>query len=88
MKRVTFVLFIFIFTPYFAYTQAGYEISANLNKSKDTIAYLTYYQFDKTFIKDTCFTAKNGKIIFKGKSKLDTGIYSIVSQQKTIYFKL
>lgn len=86
MKKVTFVLLIFILTPYFAYTQAGYEIIANLNKNKDTIAYLTYYQFDKTFIKDTCFTAKNGKIIFKGKSKLDTGIYSIVSQQKTIYF--
>jgi hypothetical protein len=86
MKRVTFVLLIFILIPYFAYTQAGYEIIANLNKSKDTIAFLTYYQFDKTFIKDTCFTVKNGKIIFKGKSKLDTGIYSIVSQQKTIYF--
>ena len=86
MKRVTFVLLNFILSPFFAYTQVGYEIIVNLNKSKDTIAYLTFYQFDKTFIKDTCYSAKNGKIIFKGKTKLDTGIYSIVSQQKTIYF--
>jgi nicotinate-nucleotide adenylyltransferase len=33
----------------------------------DTLAYLTYYQMDKTYIKDTCTTIKNGKIIFEGK---------------------
>ena len=86
MKRLLLVIFIFNFFTNVAQSQTGYEIIVNLKNSKDTTAYLTYYQFDKTYIKDTCFVAKNGKFIFEGKSKLDTGIYSIVSQQKTIYF--
>jgi peroxiredoxin len=86
MKRLLLVIFIFNFFTNVAQSQSGYEIIVNLKNSKDTTAYLTYYQFDKTYIKDTCFVAKNGKFIFEGKSKLDTGIYSIVSQQKTIYF--
>lgn len=85
MKRFLVVL-IFNFLANIAYPQSGYEIIVNLNNSKDSIAYLTYYQFDKTYIKDTCLVAKKGRIVFKGKTKLDTGIYSIVSQQKTIYF--
>jgi hypothetical protein len=66
--------------------QSGYEIKIDLKHCKDTITYLTFYQFDKTLIKDTCRNIKNGKIIFKGKEKLDKGIYSLVSQQKSIYF--
>lgn len=66
--------------------QSGYDITINLRNCKDTLAYLTFYQFDKTLIKDTCTTIKDGKIVFKGKNKLDKGIYSLVSQQKSIYF--
>jgi thiol-disulfide isomerase/thioredoxin len=69
-----------------AVAQLGYEITINLKNCNDTLAYLTYYQFDKTLIKDTCTTIKNGKIVFKGKEKLDKGIYSLVSQGKSIYF--
>ncbi len=66
--------------------QSGYEIKIDLKHCKDSIAYLTFYQFDKTLIKDTCRNIKNGKIIFNGKGKLEKGIYSLVSQQKSIYF--
>jgi thiol-disulfide isomerase/thioredoxin len=66
--------------------QSDYEITINLKNCNDTLAYLTYYQMDKTMIKDTCTTIKNGEIIFKGKGKLDKGIYSLISQQKNIYF--
>jgi hypothetical protein len=38
--------------------QSGYEIKINLKHCKDTIAYLTFYQFDKTLIKDTCRNIK------------------------------
>ena len=85
MKKLLFFL-IFNFFANVAHSQTGYEIIVNLKSSNDTIAYLTYYQFDKTYIKDTCYVEKNRQFIFKGKTKLDTGIYSIVSQQKTIYF--
>jgi hypothetical protein len=78
--------FVFCFSAFYAHSQSGYEITINLKNCNDTIAYLTYYQFDKTLIKDTCTNIKNGKIVFKGKEKLDKGIYSLVSQQKSIYF--
>ncbi len=66
--------------------QTNYEITINLKNCKDTLAYLTFYQMDKTMIKDTCTSIKNGKIVFRGKGKLDKGIYSLVSQQKSIFF--
>lgn len=85
MKRII-VAIIFYFIANNMQAQTGYEITINLKNCKDSIAYLTYYQFDKTYIKDTCTAVKNGKIVFKGKNKLDKGIYSLVSQQKSIYF--
>lgn len=81
-----FLAIVFCFSTFYATSQAGYEITINLKNCNDSIAYLTYYQFDKTYIKDTCTHVKNGKFIFKGKGKLDKGIYSLVSQQKSIYF--
>ena len=84
MKKIFFLFFcLSVFT---SHAQNGYDITINLKNCKDTLAYLTFYQFDKTLIKDTCTTIKNGKIVFTGKTKLNKGVYSLVSQQKTIYF--
>jgi hypothetical protein len=85
MKKVVLGLILCLFSHYIK-AQSGYEITINLKNCKDTIAFLTYYQMDKTMIKDTCTKIKNGKIIFKGKQKLDKGVYSLVSQQKSICF--
>ena len=85
MKRF-FLAFVFCFSAIYAQSQSGYDITINLKNCNDTIAYLTFYQFDKTLIKDTCTTIKNGRIVFKGKNKLDKGIYTLVSQKKSIYF--
>ena len=85
MKKLLLVT-AFCFTSLYAVAQSGYEITINLKNCNDSLAYLTYYQFDKTLIKDTCTTIKNGKIVFNGKGKLDKGIYSLVSQAKSIYF--
>lgn len=76
----------FFFCSLFAAAQPGYEITIHLKNCPDTLAYLTYYQFDKTMIKDTCTSIKNGKIVFTGKKKLEKGVYSLVSQKKAIYF--
>lgn len=85
MKKLL-VAFIFYCTSFLATAQTGYEITIDLKNCNDTLAYLTFYRFDKTLIKDTCTTIKNGRIVFSGKTKLDTGIYSLVGQQKTILF--
>ena len=66
--------------------QKGYEVKINLKNCKDTLTYLTFYQFDKNMIIDTCTNIKNGKIIFNGNKNLDKGIYSLVGQGKSIYF--
>jgi len=66
--------------------QNSYDIKINLKHCKDSIAYLTFYQFDKNMIVDTCANIKNGKIEFNGKKKLYKGIYSLVGQGKSIYF--
>lgn len=83
-KLLSSILFLCI--SYYATAQSGYEISIELKNNKDTLAYLTYYQFKETYIKDTCTSIKNNKIIFKGKNKLDKGIYSLVSQDKKLLF--
>lgn len=81
-----FIVILLCFSSLITSAQSGYEISINLKNCTDSLAYLTFYRFDKTLIKDTCTTIKNGKIVFTGKTKLDKGIYSLVSQQKAILF--
>lgn len=85
MKRVLFGLVLCLFFSY-SHAQKGWEITIRLKNCKDSIAYLTFYQMDKTMVKDTCVSIKNDKIIFNGKGTLDKGIYSLVSQQKSILF--
>jgi alkyl hydroperoxide reductase subunit AhpC len=77
---------LFLLCAAVAQAQSGYHLKINLKNCKDSLVYLTFYQFDKTLIKDTCTHIKNGKIEFKGTGKLDRGIYSIVGQQKSILF--
>ena len=85
MKKITLSL-LFIFFIYSIKAQNAYDIKINLKNCKDTLAFLTFYQFDKNMIVDTCTQIKNGRIVFNGKKRLDKGIYSLVSQGKTIYF--
>lgn len=85
MKKVVLVFFLCV-ASIGVFAQSGYEIKIDLKNYKDNLAYLAYYQFDKTLIKDTCSTVQNGKIIFKGVSKLNTGIYAVVSKQKSLLF--
>lgn len=85
MKKLLLAV-VFCFSSLFTVAQSGYNITVTLQNCPDTLAYLTYYQFDKTLIKDTCTSIKNGKIVFTGKTKLEKGIYSLVSQKKAIYF--
>jgi hypothetical protein len=85
MKKLVFLLVV-LFSINSAKAQNAYDIKINLKNCKDTLAYLTFYQFDKNMIVDTCTTIKNGKIVFNGKKKLLKGIYSLVGQGKTIYF--
>ena len=85
MKKIILSL-LFLFFINTVKAQNAYDIKINLKNCKDTLAYLTFYQFDKNMIVDTCTQIKNGKIVFNGKKKLNKGIYSLISQGKSIYF--
>lgn len=85
MKKSFVILVLYLFSET-GLSQTGYQITINLKNCRDSIAYLTYYQFDKKYVKDSCTTIENGKIIFKGKNKLNKGIYSLLDQDKAVYF--
>lgn len=85
MKKMLLAV-VFCFSSLMTFAQAGYEIKIDLKNYKEDLAYLTYFQFDKTFIKDTCTSIRHGKIIFKGEENLPTGIYSLVNKQKALLF--
>ncbi|HSD05606.1 thioredoxin-like domain-containing protein [Flavobacterium sp.] len=78
--------FVLFFCFVFAQAQTGHEIKINLKNCKDTVAYLAFYQFDKLYIADTCKKVINGNIVFKGKKKLDKGVYFVYNQEKGNYF--
>src|SRR4051812_21573220 len=84
MKKL-FVLFSAIFLA--GGTQAqGYDIKINFKGCKDTMLFLVKYTFDQQYISDTAKNVKNGQIEFKGNKDLDKGVYTLVSQSKSIYF--
>ncbi len=75
-----------IVTTISAQTNQGHDIRINFKNCKDTVMYLAYYQFDKSYLADTCKKIVKDNIIFKGKNTLDRGVYYLVSQDKARYF--
>src|SRR6185436_18964290 len=69
-------------------TGGGYDIKINFKGCTDSLVYLVKYTFDQQYISDTCKKPKNGQIVFKGKKDLDRGVYTLVSEAKSIYFDL
>ncbi len=57
----------------------GYDIQVRVKGlgTKDT-CFLAYYYGDKQYIKDTAIADAKGLLVFKGKEKLDGGIYLVV----------
>ncbi len=87
MKKIILLLSsIAIFSAKAQAPQSGYDIKINFKGCTDTIVYLVKYQFDQQYIADSCKKIKNGQIVFKGKKDLDRGVYTLVSQEKSIYF--
>ena len=62
-----------------------YEIKVNVKGVKDSVLFLAIYTFDKQFLIDTAYKAKDGNYVFKKKRSLDKGMYMIISENKTKY---
>ncbi|MEO6302963.1 MAG: DUF4369 domain-containing protein, partial [Bacteroidia bacterium] len=86
MKKITLLLATVFILSASVKAQGGYDIKFNIKGCKDTMMYLVKYTFDQQYIADTCKKVKNGLVQFKGKKDLDKGVYTLVSQAKSIYF--
>jgi thiol-disulfide isomerase/thioredoxin len=86
MKKIllSFTLLSIISTTY---SQAGHDIRVNFKNCKDTMMFLAFYRFDKSYIADTCKKVVKGNVVFKGPKTLDKGVYYLVSQDKVKYFE-
>ncbi|MCD6019835.1 MAG: hypothetical protein K0S53_2956 [Bacteroidetes bacterium] len=87
MKKVLLTLSLLsIVTTVSAQANQGHDIRINFKNCKDTIMYLAFYQFDKSYLADTCKKVVKGNVVFKGPKTLDKGVYYLVSQDKARYF--
>ena len=85
MKKFLFLLTVLMLGLSFE-AQNSYEIKINFKGAKDTMMYLVKYTWDQQYIVDTSKKVKNGLVEFKGKRPLDKGVYTLVSEGKSIYF--
>lgn len=85
MKK-SILTYLFVLTVSSSLFAQAYEIKVNFKGAKDSLYYLVKYTFDQQYIADTAKNVKNGIGVFKGKTPLDKGVYTLVSQEKGIYF--
>lgn len=87
MKKLLLTLSLLsVITTVSAQANQGHDIRINFKNCKDTVMYLAFYQFDKSYIADTCKKVVKGNVVFKGPKTLDKGVYYLVSQDKARYF--
>jgi thiol-disulfide isomerase/thioredoxin len=86
MKKLFLLLASMVTFGFTGNAQKGYDIKINFKGCKDTMVYLVKYTFDQQYISDTCKDVRNGMIRFKGTKDLDHGVYTLVSEGKSVYF--
>lgn len=95
MKRnftLLFLLFAFLYGNAFAQKgkssstpKKGHELVFNIKNSKDKLVYLVIHYNEKLILKDSVAPVSPGKFVFKGTKKYDDGLYSLVSEKKSLY---
>jgi thiol-disulfide isomerase/thioredoxin len=83
MKKIRLLLIAALFTGTAA--GQGYDIKVEFKGATDSMFYLVRYLFDQLYIADTA-VVKGGKARFTGKQELERGVYTLVSQEKSVYF--
>lgn len=64
----------------------AYNITIKIKGAPNTKFFIGYYYGDKQYIKDSAVTDATGKMVIKGKEKLQGGIYLIASTDKALLF--
>jgi thiol-disulfide isomerase/thioredoxin len=63
----------------------GYSIQFKVDGLKDTTAYLGFYQWESTYIKDTARVDSKGEFVFNGKQNLTQGVYLLVLDRTRVF---
>ncbi len=87
MKKYLVLLF-FIFSSVLVFAQNGYQIKISLTSYKQSKIWLGYYYGKLKAVADSTVLDAVGKGSFKGKDKLQGGVYFVVSPNKEILFEL
>ncbi len=66
-------------------SKSGHELTFNIQDAKDKIIYLVIHYNEKLIIKDSVQPTAPGKYVFKGNNNYDDGMYSLVSEKKSLY---
>ncbi|MDR0713259.1 MAG: redoxin domain-containing protein [Bacteroidales bacterium] len=70
-----------LFVPFSLFSQ-GYEIKIAINSPGDSVIMGYYFAKNNMIPEDTCILDKSGKGVFRGKQKLDRGLYFLVINKK------
>ena len=82
----TFCTVIFLLSSIsFSIAQPGYKIEFNIQGWKDTTAYLCFYYWDQTFIKDTTHVNSEGAFIFENPKSLTPGMFFLMLNKSLIF---
>src|SRR5450432_1257934 len=87
MKKLLLLSIIFIAAQLSAQT-AGYSIVITMKPYRNQYVYLGYYYGKIKALADSCMLNGSSAGVFKGKVKLNGGIYFIVSPRKEILFEV
>ncbi|MFI5155408.1 MAG: DUF4369 domain-containing protein [Chitinophagales bacterium] len=87
MKKYLILLF-FTFSSALVFAQNGYQIKISLISYKQSKIWLGYYYGKLKAVADSTVLDATGKGSFKGKDKLQGGVYFVVSPNKEILFEL
>jgi thiol-disulfide isomerase/thioredoxin len=83
----SFALFLSVSIPVQAADKdKGYQIKVKITGIGDSMLLLANYYADKQYLRDSAFLDKQGFYVFKGKTKLEPGMYTIAGQSKVKYF--
>ncbi len=67
------------------FSQSGYSISFKVDGLKDTTAYLGYYFWESTYIKDTAQVNSKGEFRFDNRQSLPQGVYFLVLNRSKVF---
>jgi len=87
LSKKTFTACLSLFLTYFGHAQ-GYNIHLTLKPFTNSKVYLGYHYGKVKAVADSLILDGNSAGVFKGKEKLQGGIYFIVSPKKEILFEL